>query len=130
MACPALRQQVRDFPNSIVCGLLLPQVKNPAVDMPLGIVGAVSICGVLYVALSLVLCAAVPYSDIKVGAPFSAAFLSLIRPADPPGGLRTAFLRASARFVSFGALTGGRATLLTQTRTTRRKLGWAALAAL
>ncbi len=75
--------------------------------MPLGIVGAVSICGVLYVALSLVLCAAVPYARIQIGAPFSAAFLSLVRPADPAGGLRTAFLRASARFVSFGALTGG-----------------------
>ena len=85
------------------------QVKNPAVDMPLGIVGAVAICGVLYVGLSLVLCAAVPYADIQIGAPFSAAFLSLIRRADPPGSLRTAFLRASARFVSFGALTGRRA---------------------
>lgn len=75
--------------------------------LPVGIVGAVSICGTLYVLLSLALCAMVPYTAIQPGAPFSAAFLSLMAAPDGGGsGLRNAFLVTSARFVSFGAVTG------------------------
>jgi amino acid transporter len=81
-------------------------VNNPAVALPVGIVGAVSICGGLYISLCLVLCAMVPYADIRIDAPFPAAFLSRVDPLAPAGSLRSAFLRTSARFVSFGALTG------------------------
>ncbi len=80
------------------------QVKNPAVALPVGIVGAVAICATVYILLSLVLCAMVPYADIQLGAPFSAAFLSLAGPDSDR--MRTAFLVTSARFVSFGAVTG------------------------
>lgn len=103
---PLLDRLVSSVRPSFPDGLVVMQVINPAADLPLGIVGAVCICGALYVGLSLVLCAAVPYRRIRSGAPFSQAFLSLVDPAAPPGSLRSAFLHTSARFVSFGALTG------------------------
>ena len=92
------------------CLCFPPQVNNPSVDLPVGIVGAVSLCGCLYTGLCLVLCTMVPYNDISIDAPFPAAFLSLIDPSAPSDSMRTAFLRTSSRFVSFGALTGARRT--------------------
>lgn len=83
----------------------MTQVEDPATALPIGIVGAVTISASLYVGLSAVICAMVPYGDIQAGAPFSQAFLSLA-PAD--GRLRSALLHTSARFVSFGAVTGTR----------------------
>lgn len=80
-------------------------MEDPAAALPVGIVGAVVIAAALYVALSAVLCGMVPYGDIQTGAPFSQAFLSLLDPATD-GRLRAALLRTSARFVSFGAITG------------------------
>ncbi len=84
----------------------MTQVEDPATALPIGIVGAVTISASLYVGLSAVICAMVPYGDIQAGAPFSQAFLSLASPAD--GRLRSALLHTSARFVSFGAVTGTR----------------------
>jgi hypothetical protein len=84
-------------------GLL--QVEEPAAALPVAILSSVSVAGVLYACLSLVICAMVPYTAIQPGAPFSAALLSLIGPGDE-GTVRGAFLAASARFVSFGAVTG------------------------
>ena len=83
---------------------LLVQVEDPAVSLPIGIMGAVGIAAALYVLLTAVICAMVPYGKIQAGAPFSQAFLSLLSPDD--GRLRSALLRTSARFVSFGAVTG------------------------
>ncbi|BDA45110.1 Cationic amino acid transporter 1 [Coccomyxa sp. Obi] len=80
------------------------EVEDPAASLPIGIVGAVAISAMLYIGLSAVICAMVPYQDIQAGAPFSQAFLSLVSPAD--GRLRSALLHTSARFVSFGAVTG------------------------
>ena len=53
------------------------EVKNPAVDLPIGILGAIGICAVLYAAMSLVICGMVPYQDMDVDAPFSQAFVAV-----------------------------------------------------
>lgn len=42
------------------------QVEDPETALPVGIVGAVVISAALYVALSAVICAMVPYGDIQV----------------------------------------------------------------
>ncbi len=78
-------------------------MKDPSVDIPIGIVGATSIACVLYMALALVLCAMVPAAQMDPAAPFASAF-AMLAPAG--GAWRAAFLHTSARFVSFGAFTG------------------------
>lgn len=85
------------------------QVKDPSVDIPIGIVGATSIACVLYMALALVLCAMVPATQMDPAAPFASAF-AMLAPAG--GAWRGAFLHTSARFVSFGAFTGVRMNCL------------------
>ncbi|EIE21064.1 amino acid transporter [Coccomyxa subellipsoidea C-169] len=67
------------------------EVEDPETALPVGIVGAVVISAALYVALSAVICAMVPYGDIQV---------------PQLTNCMSALLRTSARFVSFGAVTG------------------------
>ena len=50
------------------------QARNPAKDMPIGIIGATSICTVLYIIMCIVICMMVPYAQIDTNAPFSTAF--------------------------------------------------------
>jgi basic amino acid/polyamine antiporter, APA family len=50
------------------------QVKNPGVDMPVGIVGCISFVSILYTSLALVLVLMVPYTEIDTAASFSTAF--------------------------------------------------------
>ena len=80
------------------------QVYRPERDMPLGMLGAIVASALLYVLMCLCICLMQPSNLIDLEAPFAAAFASLIRPDS--GRLQTAFLTTSARFVSFGALTG------------------------
>lgn len=53
------------------------QCRNPGRDMPLGIIGATSICTVFYIIMCIVICMMVPYAQIDTGAPFSSAFGSV-----------------------------------------------------
>ena len=53
--------------------------------------------------------AQVPTAQINTSAPFSVAFLDMVRPDS--GAARRVFLVTSARFVSFGAVTGMRLRL-------------------
>jgi len=69
------------------------ETKNPQRDMPIGIFGSLAICTVLYVAVSLVVTAMVPYDQIKLEAPLAEAFRSVGK-----DGI--------AQIVSFGALAG------------------------
>ncbi|KAK9819560.1 hypothetical protein WJX81_003898 [Elliptochloris bilobata] len=80
------------------------ETRNPARDLPIGIVGSLLACSVLYAGLALTLCLMVPAPDIDMSAPFSTAFLAMVRPDS--GAVRRLFLVTSARFVSFGAVTG------------------------
>jgi basic amino acid/polyamine antiporter, APA family len=52
---------------------LAQEAKDPQKDMPVGILGSLIICTVLYVAVSLVLTGVVPYSELNGPAPFAVA---------------------------------------------------------
>ena len=49
------------------------EVKNPQRNMPIGIIGSLLVCTVLYVVVSLVLTGIVPYTDLNVSDPVSYA---------------------------------------------------------
>lgn len=49
------------------------EVKNPQRNMPIGIIGSLLICTLLYVAVSLVLTGIAPYTDLNVNNPVSYA---------------------------------------------------------
>jgi basic amino acid/polyamine antiporter, APA family len=56
------------------------QVKNPAQDIPIGILGAVGITTICYMLMSAALVLMVPIGSIHVKAPFSSAFASVGMP--------------------------------------------------
>ncbi|WP_043931483.1 amino acid permease [Bacillus sp. EB01] len=47
------------------------EVKNPKRNMPIGIIGSLLICTILYVSVSLVLTGMLPYTELNVGDPVS-----------------------------------------------------------
>jgi len=49
------------------------EAKNPKRDMPIGIIGSLVICTILYIATSLVLTGIVPYTELNSGAPVADA---------------------------------------------------------
>lgn len=49
------------------------EVKNPKRNMPIGIIGTLFICTILYVTVSLVLTGMVPYTELNVGNPVAYA---------------------------------------------------------
>ncbi len=53
----------------------LAQVRNPPVDLPIGVLGALGICAALYALMCVVITLMVPYNQINVNAPFSEAFM-------------------------------------------------------
>jgi hypothetical protein len=53
---------------------VLLQVKNPGVDMPVGIVGCISFVTMIYTAMALCLVMMVPYTEIDISASFATAF--------------------------------------------------------
>jgi APA family basic amino acid/polyamine antiporter len=50
------------------------EARNPQRDMAIGILGALTVCTVLYVAVAAVLTGMLPYQEIDVNAPLAAAF--------------------------------------------------------
>lgn len=50
------------------------ETRDPGRDLPIGILGSLSICAVLYALMSLVITGMVPSSEIDVQAPFAVAF--------------------------------------------------------
>ncbi|KAF6256039.1 amino acid permease family protein [Scenedesmus sp. NREL 46B-D3] len=53
---------------------LAEEVKNPAVDMPVGIVGCITFVGIIYTLMSLCLVMMVPYDQLDPAASFATAF--------------------------------------------------------
>ena len=49
-------------------------MKNPGVDMPVGIVGCISFVTIIYTLMALCLVMMVPYTDIDISASFATAF--------------------------------------------------------
>ena len=47
------------------------ETKNPKRDLPIGILGSLAVCTVLYIAVSLILTGVVPYPDLNVSHPVS-----------------------------------------------------------
>ena len=56
------------------------ETKKPQRDMPIGILGSLGICTLLYVAVSVVVTGMVKYTDIKIDAPLAEAFRSVGKP--------------------------------------------------
>ncbi|WP_286176068.1 amino acid permease [Arthrobacter sp. NEB 688] len=50
------------------------ETKKPSRDLPLGLLGTLGICTLLYVGVSFVITGMVPYSQLNVGAPIASAF--------------------------------------------------------
>jgi APA family basic amino acid/polyamine antiporter len=69
------------------------ETRNPSKDLRVGILGALGVCALLYIAVSLVLTGMVPFTEIDEGAPLAAAFQSV--------GLHWV-----AALISLGAVTG------------------------
>ncbi|WCJ24267.1 Cationic amino acid transporter 1 [Euphorbia peplus] len=53
------------------------ETKNPARDIPIGLVGSMAVTTLFYCLMAITLCLMVPYKDINVDAPFSVAFQSV-----------------------------------------------------
>lgn len=75
------------------------EAKNPAKDVPTGIIASLIICTILYIAVSAVLTGMVPYKDINIDAPVVDAF-------------RRAGLTWMQYLVAAGAMTGITSVLL------------------
>ncbi|CAI5516039.1 unnamed protein product [Closterium sp. Naga37s-1] len=56
---------------------LAEEVANPAVDLPIGIVGSVAVVALIYGFMALSLCLLVPYTQIDADSPFSSALRHL-----------------------------------------------------
>jgi basic amino acid/polyamine antiporter, APA family len=75
------------------------EAKEPAKDVPIGIVASLVICTVLYIAVAAVLTGMVPYNEINIETPVSDAF-------------RRAGLPWARFLISLGAMTGITSVLL------------------
>mmetsp|Transcript_15504 Transcript_15504/g.46826 ORF Transcript_15504/g.46826 Transcript_15504/m.46826 type:complete len:678 (+) Transcript_15504:234-2267(+) len=82
------------------------EVKNPAVDLPIGIVGSLLVCAFLYALMCVVICLMVPYGMIDINAPFSEAFHHILTTTNNITTAKKVFLQFSERIVSIGAVTG------------------------
>jgi APA family basic amino acid/polyamine antiporter len=69
------------------------ETRNPQRSMPIGIIGSLAVCTVLYILVSLVMTGVVPYTELDTAAPMATAFQVI--------GLNWA-----AGLVSFGAIAG------------------------
>jgi APA family basic amino acid/polyamine antiporter len=78
------------------------EAKNPQKDMPLGILGSLVVCTILYVAVSLVMVGLVPYQAMK-GSP--APMVVAIRAAEQASG-GSGLLRSMVMLVEVGAIAG------------------------
>lgn len=50
------------------------ETKNPAKDIPIGLIGSMTVITIFYCTLAAVLCLMQPYKEIDVNAGFSVAF--------------------------------------------------------
>lgn len=79
---------------------------NPQRDIPIGIMGSLGLCTILYILVSGVITGMEPYYQINTGAPIAAAFRKQAELHSSP------FLRASAALIATGALAGMTSVLL------------------
>jgi basic amino acid/polyamine antiporter, APA family len=79
---------------------------NPQRDVPIGIIGSLVVCTILYMLVSGVITGMEPYYQIETTAPIAAAFRKQAEAHDNP------LLSASAWVISIGALAGMTSVLL------------------
>jgi basic amino acid/polyamine antiporter, APA family len=77
------------------------EAKNPQRDMPIGIIGSLIICTVLYIVVSAIATGVVPFTDLDVPAPIA-------KVADVAG------LKIFASFIKMGAIAGLTSVILVQ----------------
>jgi APA family basic amino acid/polyamine antiporter len=75
------------------------EARNPQRDMAIGILSALTVCTVLYVAVAAVLTGMIPYTEIDVNAPLASAF-------------RERGLKVATTLITVGILTGLTSSLL------------------
>ncbi len=75
------------------------EARNPAIDVPIGIISSLAICTVLYIAVAAVVTGMVPYPQIPLNAPIAGAFERF-------------GLQAASVIITVGALTGITSVLL------------------
>ena len=56
------------------------ETRNPQRDLPIGILGSLAICTILYVLVSLVMTGIVPYTELNTAAPMATAFEAIGQP--------------------------------------------------
>lgn len=76
-----------------VVSVAAEEARNPGRDVPIGIIGSLLLCTVIYILVALVLIGMVPFAQIDPGSPFSTAF-------------RQIGLPGAAGLISVGALVG------------------------
>ncbi|MBI4796113.1 MAG: amino acid permease [Deltaproteobacteria bacterium] len=57
-----------------VVAITAEESRNPARDVPFGIIGSLAICSLIYLAVALILVGMVPYSQVNPDSPFSTLF--------------------------------------------------------
>jgi APA family basic amino acid/polyamine antiporter len=75
------------------------ETKNPQRDMPIGIIGSLGICTLLYIIVSLIMTGIVPFKDLNTAAPMALAFVAIGQPW-------------AASLVSLGAICGLTAVIM------------------
>jgi APA family basic amino acid/polyamine antiporter len=75
------------------------EARNPATDVPIGIISSLAVCTVLYIAVAAVLTGMIPYPQIPLNAPIAGTFEKF-------------GLRAASAIITVGALTGITSVLL------------------
>jgi APA family basic amino acid/polyamine antiporter len=56
------------------------ETRKPQRDLPIGILGSLLICTILYIAVSLVMTGIVPYKQLNTAAPMATAFIAIGQP--------------------------------------------------
>jgi APA family basic amino acid/polyamine antiporter len=78
------------------------ECKNPRRDLPIGILGSLAVCTVLYILMALVMTGVVPYHELGVPDPVAVGIDAIVQLRGWSAGLREAFTFA----VKLGALAG------------------------
>lgn len=88
------------------------EAKNPQRDMPLGIIGSLAICTVLYVLVSFVMVGVVSYTQLNVPAPIAVAIDAALNKARATGSSLATVLSAFPMIIKIGAVMGLSSTMV------------------
>ena len=78
------------------------EAKDPKRSLPIGILGSLAICTILYILVALTLTGVVPYNELNVAAPIAEGIERIVQIREWPDSLAATFLAV----VTLGALAG------------------------